>query len=1025
MGLTILEMKRLRRVGLTGLLIWTAANNMGLQAQDKKVFTHTADLRSGKEDALLDIFKPISEQFESEYGALGTAYTTGEILYHEKRYDDAIRNYETVATKGKKYTFLDESAHLRLAQTHLLNGEPATALVLGRDVAGSSNKFIAAEAWYTLARAHLAMGKIDRAEEAYKNTVTVNPIYATILKVDLLAGLLSFEKGAYLDAATHFQRHPDNIPSLYYSIACFCQMKDIAKAVSAYQSLLAKAKKGNWVDRARILIGEAIYQTRDEDLAMTFFGPVSRRDAPTDLRILALYRLACIDFQKKNYTRCELTLQNLLKDFPNHPLRTDWLYLIATIPVYERDWNRTIREEGRFAATGHGVAPAPRSIPSEQLVPEAQFRVIWAYMALGSYHEVVKLTDKFFHKYPKNPLTGYALLLQGVAFDQTNDTDKAIDSYQTLVDLFPQSPAAGKAVYLMTLSLHRANEPSRIVSALNHLNENLLRQEEIKSDEWRKNTLFWIAEGYYSIQDFKHAEETYTRFVELAPDHPMIPYALEGLAASLAAEGPDKYDKAKIYMQQAMQRGQELNNASVASDAKLQLGKILFNQKSYDAALAQFDAFVQESSTSVRVAEALFDAGMALYNQQYYTEAIARWKQVIDGYRFSPLRAQAYMKTGQTRFGLGQFDQAIAAYQSLAANYPNTPEAQEAQFQIIQCYYNKGDLRGAYQQFSAYKNNYSADTERIRGVCSNLLSAYQGQASSNGSLHSTELSDLLRSCQGDIGASAILWERGANLFNKKDYGAAQKYFQRIMLSYPNDEYAGQAYFYNAECYFFLNNMDEAASAYKSFYINYPNDKMVPQAMFQVGVSFFNKKDYEKSAEAFDEFVKRYPQNALAKDAAMNVALCYKKAFRLDEAIKSYQNYLLLYPGDAKEGFVRLQIGNLHATKGNYAAAIQDFEQVPSGTPERAEAQYHIGEAYENLHQEDNAHAAFQKLLSTGPRDSEFRIAGLLELAKILEAKESCSANVKTVYTEIAGSSKNQQIVQLAHQKLKECAGGGQ
>ena len=43
--------------------------------------------------------------------------------------------------------------------------------------------------------------------------------------------------------------------------------------------------------------------------------------------------------------------------------------------------------------------------------------------------------------------------------------------------------------------------------------------------------------------------------------------------------------------------------------------------------------------------------------------------------------------------------------------------------------------------------------------------------------------------------------------------------------------------------FFLNNMDEAASAYKSFYINYPNDKMVPQAMFQVGVSFFNKKDY--------------------------------------------------------------------------------------------------------------------------------------------------------------------------------------
>jgi tetratricopeptide (TPR) repeat protein len=1021
--LTRLEVNRAARVGLVSLLVWSSSSiRVELNAEEKKVFTHTADLRSGREDALLDIFKSISDQFEKDSGALGAAYTTGEILYHQKRYDDALRNYETVASKGKRYPFLAESARLRVAQTHLLNGEPANALVVGREAAGSSNKFIAAEAWYTLARAHLALGKIDRAEDAYKNILTVNPVYATVLKVDILAGLLAYERGAYLEAATHFQRHSDNIPSLYYSIACFCQMKDIAKAVSSYQNLLAKAKKGNWVDRARILIGEAIYQTRDQDLAMTFFGPVSRRDAPTELRVLALYRLACIDFQKKNYTRCELTLQNLLKDFPSHPLRTDWLYLIATIPVYERDWNRTIRDEGRFAATGHGVAPAPRSIPSDQLAPEAQFRVIWAYMALGSYHEVIKLTDKFFHKYTKNPLTGYALLLQAVAFDQINNTDKAIDSYQTLVDLFPQSPAAGKAVYLMTLSLHRANEPTRIVSALNHLNENLQRQEEIKSDAWRKNTLFWIAEGYYSIQDFKHAADTYSKFVELAPDHPMIPYALEGLGASLAAQGPEKYDKAKIYMQQAVQRGQELNNASVSSDAKLQLGKILFNQKNYDTALSQFDSFVQESTTSVRVAEALYDAGMALYNQQYYTEAIARWKQVIDGYRFSPLRTQAYLKTGQTRFGLGQFDQAIAAYQSLAANYPNTQDAQDAQFQIIQCYYNKGDLRGAYQQFSAFKNSYPAD-DRLRGVCENLLAAYQGQAGAS-SLHSAELSDLLRSCQGSGTASAILWERGANLFNKKDYAAAQKYFQRIMLSYGTDEYAGQAYFYNAECYFFMNNMDEAASAYKSFYINYPSDKMVPQAMFQVGVSFFNKKDYPKSAEAFDEFVKRYPQNPLAKDAALNVALCYKKAFRLDDAIKSYQNYLLLFPGDIKETFVRLQIGTLKATKGDYAGAIQDFELVAPGTAERAEAQYHIAEAYQNLHQDAQAQAAYQKLLSTGPRDSEFRIAGLLELAKIIEGKGSTDGLV-TIYSDIAASSHNPQIVQVAQSKLRELKGGAQ
>jgi TolA-binding protein len=1013
-------MKKLTRLSLAALCVWSSTGGAPVHAEDKRTFTHLVDIKPGKEDALLDIFKPISEQFDSEFRALGTAYTTGEILYRQKRYDDAARNFATVVAKGKKYGYLSDTARVRLSQSNLLKGDDEEALKIARDVANSNNKFIAAESWYTISRAYLAQGKIDRAEDAYKNILTVNPVYGNLLKVDLLAGLLSFEKGTYLDAATHFQRHGDHVPSLYYSIACFCQMKDIAKAVAAYQNLLAKAKKGIWVDRARILIGEAIYQSRDYDLAMTFFGPVSRRDAPLGLRVLALYRLACIDFQKKNYTRCELTLQNLLREYPSHPLRTDWMYLLATIPVYERDWNRTIRDEGKFVSGGRGVAPAPKSIPADQLAPEAQFRVIWAYMALGNYNEVVKLTDRFFSKYPKNALTAYALLLQGVAYDQTNNTERAIDSYQTLVDLFPQSPAAGKGVYLMTLSLHRANAQTRIVSALNHMNENLQRQEETKSDAWRKNTLFWIAEGYYSIQDFKHAEQTYKRFVELAPDNSLIPYALQGLAASLAAQGPEKLDQAKIYEQQAIQRATELNNAPVAADAKLQLGKILFNQKNYEGALTQMDAFIRDSTNTVRVAEALFNSGQTLYMQQYYTEAIARWKKVIDGYRFSPFRSQAYLKIGQTQAGLGHYDQAIAAYQALDANYPNTPEAQEAKYQIIQAYFNKGDIRGAYQQLTAFKNVYPAEP-RIKQVCENLLAAYRNQGS-QGSLHSTELSDLLRCAPGNGEASAILWEKGAALFNKKDYSAAQKYFQRIMLSYPTEEYAAQAYFYNAECYFFLNNMDQAASAYKSFYINYPNDKMVPQAMFQVGVSYFNKKDYQKAAEAFDEFIKRFPQHQLAKDAALNVALCYKKAFRLEEAAKSYSKYLSMFPNDAKSTFVRLQIGQLYQTKGDFASAIREFESIPSGTVERTEAQYYIGQSYQNLHKESAAEEAFRKLMSMGPKDNEFRIAGLLELAKMTEGRGT-TQGLAAIYSEIASSSKNQELVSLAQQKLKELKGG--
>src|SRR5262245_41280664 len=111
-ALTSFDVPRTMSVSLMGLMAWALCVPPTLQAQDKKIFTHMADIRPGHEDALLDIFKPISEQFNNEYRALGTAYTTAEILYRQKRYDDAIRNFATVTTKGRKFPYMVDSSRI-------------------------------------------------------------------------------------------------------------------------------------------------------------------------------------------------------------------------------------------------------------------------------------------------------------------------------------------------------------------------------------------------------------------------------------------------------------------------------------------------------------------------------------------------------------------------------------------------------------------------------------------------------------------------------------------------------------------------------------------------------------------------------------------------------------------------------------------------------------------------------------------------------------------------------------------------
>lgn len=104
-----------------------------------------------------------------------------------------------------------------------------------------------------------------------------------------------------------------------------------------------------------------------------------------------------------------------------------------------------------------------------------------------------------------------------------------------------------------------------------------------------------------------------------------------------------------------------------------------------------------------------------------------------------------------------------------------------------------------------------------------------GACNSASEYNPTTSNSTLPSCGGDQTASGILWERGQSLFRKNDFEAAQKYFQRIMLSYPTGPNSAQAYFYNAECYFRLNQMKQASDAYRAYFEFYPNDASAAEA----------------------------------------------------------------------------------------------------------------------------------------------------------------------------------------------------
>jgi TolA-binding protein len=290
-------------------------------------------------------------------------------------------------------------------------------------------------------------------------------------------------------------------------------------------------------------------------------------------------------------------------------------------------------------------------------------------------------------------------------------------------------------------------------------------------------------------------------------------------------------------------------------------------------ALQDADFIIAHSTDPAQLAEALFNSGAQLYRQQRYLDAIARWNQLIERYPNSPYRKKAYSRIGQVQSGLGHYGDAIKTYESLAANYPNTSEAQEARYQTIMAFYNQNDLKSAYMQYAVFNNSYPTDS-RIVTLCQLILDGYNKALGGNDS-KSVEITEGLRTCQGgNRTALDILWERGTALFNKKDYSAAQKYFQRIMLTFPtSDDREASAYFFNAQCYSLLNLPAQAASAYKSFYTNYPKANEAPEARAQEILNLVKVESCAEASKALDNLNSSPTKSVSLKDAQKAVASC--------------------------------------------------------------------------------------------------------------------------------------------------------
>ena len=108
-------------------------------------------------------------------------------------------------------------------------------------------------------------------------------------------------------------------------------------------------------------------------------------------------------------------------------------------------------------------------------------------------------------------------------------------------------------------------------------------------------------------------------------------------------------------------------------------------------------------------------------------------------------------------------------------------------------------------------------------------------------------------------SAKALFEQAYGAYSRREYSAAETYFQQFMDQYPKDAMAGGAQYWLGETAFSSGEYRKAADRFLKTFTNFPNNERAPEALLKLAISLRRLGENSAACDSFAELQRRYPQ----------------------------------------------------------------------------------------------------------------------------------------------------------------------
>ncbi len=489
----------------------------------------------------------------------------------------------------------------------------------------------------------------------------------------------------------------------------------------------------------------------------------------------------------------------------------------------------------------------------------------------------------------------------------------------------------------------------------------------------------------------------YDQLRQLSSDSPLVPRALYGKSLCLVQKGqhqaaadllsrvlqdyPDSPLTAPVLFelghirlaqerpQEAIARLQELRWGYPAFPqrraAQKLLGDIYFQLGQYAAAIELYQPLVSSSTITDDKGPILRRIGRAYHHLNRYGEAMETYRQILAEEPNPAGLDSIYFAQAVLQLRLGREDKASRLFRKVGREFASGGLAAEASARAGHIAFARQQYKQAYQLYQPLLEQ-SEDT-LIHGQA--ILALFRLKRIEEGRKAAKRFAKRFK--EETEWRQHFRVEEGKYYLQAGNYKKAHELFQAVEKQ--GGKWADDGAYWMAVTLWKRNKVtpSEEGAAYaleaiSRFVREYPTSPQVADAYLRLGDYHFSLHNFLQAAGAYKHALDA-PEvsREQAQDAMWKLLKSYQSAHEYEAAHQVANQLLSQYPEHPKAIEVQLELGIILKSKGQYAQAIEQLDELLSqqllNGNDASEARFYIGESYQNMGEYRKAIQAYYKV----------------------------------------------------------------